>query len=62
MYQAALELYENRGWYKIQDYINFIMSRLSYNLKDLDGSLAHIEQILSKRKPISKLLKHGHEH
>ena len=61
VYQAALELYENRGWYKIQDYINFIMSRLSYNLKDLDGSLAHIEQILCKRKPISKPPKNGHE-
>ncbi len=50
VYKHALEIYENRGWLKAQDYINFIMSQLNYKLKNTREALDHVEKILQKKR------------
>jgi hypothetical protein len=49
-------LYEGRGWNKIQDHINFVISRLQYGLNDVRQALEHIERILNRRPLKTKLL------
>ena len=50
VYKHALDIYENRHWFKAQDHLNFVMSRLNYNLKNLSDALMHINSIQLKRK------------
>ncbi len=49
VYKHALEIYENKGWYRAQDHIHYVMSRLNYNLKNLSDSLDHIQEIMVKK-------------
>jgi hypothetical protein len=49
VYKHALDIYENRNWHKAQDHLNFVMSRLNYNLKNLTNSLEHLKQIQFKK-------------
>lgn len=44
-----MEIYENKQWFKVQDHINFMMSRLSYSLKNVSDALKHVNSIVSKR-------------
>jgi hypothetical protein len=48
-------LYEGRGWNKIQDHINFVISRLQYGLNDVRQALEHIECVLIRRPLKAKL-------
>lgn len=54
VYKHALDIYENRNWHKAQDHLNFVMSRLNYNLKSLNEALSHINQITTKKKLAQK--------
>ena len=49
VYKHALDIYENRNWFKAQDHLNFVTSRLNYNLKNLPEALAHINRIMRKK-------------
>lgn len=49
MYRHALEIYENKQWFKVQDHINFMMSRLNYSLRNVPDALKHVNSIVSKR-------------
>lgn len=51
MYKHALEIYESKQWYKVQDHINFMMSRLNYSLKNVGDAFKHVNSIVSKRMP-----------
>ena len=53
MYKHAIEIYENKQWFKVQDHINFMMSRLSYNLKNVNDALKHVSNIVVKKVAVS---------
>ena len=50
VYKHALDIYDNRHWYRAQDHIHFVMSRLNVSLKNLSQALHHILEILIKKK------------
>ena len=54
VYKHALDIYENRNWFKAQDHLNFVASRLNYNLKSPTYALNHIQRITVKKRLIQK--------
>lgn len=54
VYKQALDIYENRQWFRAQDHIHFVMSRLNFNLKDMSEALNHILEILVKKTKTKK--------
>ncbi len=50
MYLQALETYKQHDWDKIENHVNFVLSRLNFNLKSITSALGHIETILNKSK------------
>lgn len=61
VYKHAIEIYDNKSWFKVLDQINYTMSRQNYNLKNLTDALVNIENILVKKLP-QKPHKHHHHH
>jgi trafficking protein particle complex subunit 8 len=54
VYKHALDIYESRQWFRAQDHIHFVMSRLNFNLKDMNEALHHILEILVKKTKSKK--------
>jgi len=54
VYKHALDIYENRNWFKAQDHLNFVASRLNYNLKSPTYALNHIQRITVKKRLVQK--------
>jgi hypothetical protein len=46
----ALDTYKKHDWDKIENHVNFVVSRLNFNLKNITKALEHIETILNKSK------------
>ena len=55
-----MEIYDDKQWFKAQDHINFMMSRLSYNLKNIRDALNHVGNIIVKNRQPRK--HHHHKH
>ena len=53
VYKHAMEIYENRGWFKAQDYINYITSQLNFKLKNVNEALECVGNVIIKNR-ISK--------
>ena len=57
-----MDIYDGKGWFKAQDHLNFVISRLNFNLKNLSDALSHIENVISKKKINLKKTPSGVEH
>lgn len=62
VYKHALDIYEGKGWFKAQDHLNFVISRINFNLKNLSDALTHIEKIIEKKRINTKKAQTGKEH
>jgi trafficking protein particle complex subunit 8 len=48
VYKYALDIYNGHCWYRAEDYINFMLSRSMYSLKNTKDALMYIERIINK--------------
>lgn len=62
VYNHALEIYDDKQWFKVQDHINYMMSRLSYHLRNVRDALQHVDNIIVKKVPQKHLPNHLHSH
>ena len=48
-YVSAATVYEGKGWFRIQDHINFHLGRDCFNLGDFETAVTHFVALIGKR-------------